>query len=411
MPGYVDFIGHIVVSGWAIAADGDAPAEVEVYADGVLVGQGLADRFRPDLKKHHIRDGKAGFQILLQLPLSEAAIEVSVRLKSDPSELANSPQTLSPALAKSPQAYQEEVRVWLNQRFGPDGWEDGVFRAHQPIYGFKAGYCESAWGIRYLITHHLMRELSHLDFHTLIDIGGAEGYKPALAQKLFGCEVLSCDLSSEACRRAEEIYHIPTQQVDIHDLPFEADSFDVVVASETIEHVIDYRQALTELLRIARKAVVITVPHEPIEQVSENISRGHLHGHIHHFDLHTFDYLQDDVEVHAKQIVSFSPWTWKPGTWMEANMHQPANWHSLGGISTQVLRNTVFSLRSTAAFLSLDALMLRLDPRAGYGGILFTLLKDPSCLRQRPSHRVSMQDVLSFQVPLHKRERYSATSV
>jgi 2-polyprenyl-3-methyl-5-hydroxy-6-metoxy-1,4-benzoquinol methylase len=42
--------------------------------------------------------------------------------------------------------------------------------------------------------------------------------------------------------------------------PFEAGSFDWVICSEVLEHIPDYRAAITEIARIARQGLILTVP-------------------------------------------------------------------------------------------------------------------------------------------------------
>ncbi|KQS76893.1 methyltransferase [Rhizobium sp. Leaf384] len=48
----------------------------------------------------------------------------------------------------------------------------------------------------------------------------------------------------------------------IEDLPFADGAFDTVVCTHVIEHVLDYRQAIAELRRIARRRLIIVVPRE-----------------------------------------------------------------------------------------------------------------------------------------------------
>ncbi len=48
----------------------------------------------------------------------------------------------------------------------------------------------------------------------------------------------------------------------IESLPFEDRSFDTVVCTHVIEHVLEYRAAIAELRRIARKKLIIVVPAE-----------------------------------------------------------------------------------------------------------------------------------------------------
>lgn len=117
-----------------------------------------------------------------------------------------------------------------------------------------------------------MKTLAHLRFSSLLDIGGAEGYKSAIAREIFGVQVQSCDLSNEACKRAKEIFNIEGQSVDIQRLPFKDNEFDVVLYSETLEHVPNLKEAIKELVRVCSKVVVITVPRESKEVIEKNIS-------------------------------------------------------------------------------------------------------------------------------------------
>ncbi|BCH21308.1 methyltransferase [Mesorhizobium sp. L-8-10] len=48
----------------------------------------------------------------------------------------------------------------------------------------------------------------------------------------------------------------------IESLPFEDAAFDTVVCTHVIEHVLDYRRAIAELRRIARRRLIIVVPRE-----------------------------------------------------------------------------------------------------------------------------------------------------
>ena len=51
-----------------------------------------------------------------------------------------------------------------------------------------------------------------------------------------------------------------------YTLPFPANSFDLVVCSEVLEHLDDVRQAVSELTRVSARHVLISVPLEPYFQ-------------------------------------------------------------------------------------------------------------------------------------------------
>jgi ubiquinone/menaquinone biosynthesis C-methylase UbiE/uncharacterized protein YbaR (Trm112 family) len=93
----------------------------------------------------------------------------------------------------------------------------------------------------------------------MLDVGGGEGYLSALVRDLFtASSVHQSELSIEACRRAGEIFGIQGLVADASALPFEDDSYDLVVCSEVIEHLSTPAAAIAELMRVARHHVVIS---------------------------------------------------------------------------------------------------------------------------------------------------------
>ena len=48
----------------------------------------------------------------------------------------------------------------------------------------------------------------------------------------------------------------------IEDLPFEDDSFDTVVCTHVLEHVLDLQRAIAELRRVCRRRLIVVVPKE-----------------------------------------------------------------------------------------------------------------------------------------------------
>lgn len=302
--------------------------------------------------------------------------------------------------------YTEDTRGWLDARFRQTD-EDGVYFAHQPIYGFRAGHSEPWLTIRYVITYQIMRALSQLRFSTLLDVGGAEGYKAALARELFGAQVYSCDLSGEACNRARAIFGVDGEAIDIHQMPFEDGQFDVVVCSETLEHVSRLEDATRELLRVARRAVIITVPHESEETVRENIRRGDPHAHIHALHPQSFDF----ASPVARRIIvrkMLTPILKTPFILADGMPKDPRESH----LPRPVLHafNAMVPLMQRAFGPSAAASLIRLDaetaPRLNsYGGMLFILLKDESAFSETPVKPVTAEQVIDFRVPLHYPER------
>lgn len=187
--------------------------------------------------------------------------------------------------------YTAETKVNLEERFGLT--PNGIYWGHQPIYGYRNPHSTSFCISRYMVTKSILNALNKYKFKTFADIGGAEGYTANLVRELFEAEVTMTDLSENACKMAKEIFGLNALSADIHELPFQDNQFELVLCSETIEHVTDYRKAIDELLRITKNVLIITVPHETKAIVAKNIENKIPHAHIHYFDIKTLDYLKE----------------------------------------------------------------------------------------------------------------------
>lgn len=88
----------------------------------------------------------------------------------------------------------------------------------------------------------------------ILDIGCGDGAATAaLARRARGHTVIGADWSLQALERAR-LRGLPVVRatVDGHGLPFAADSLDIVVLSEVIEHLVDTDAALDEINRVLR---------------------------------------------------------------------------------------------------------------------------------------------------------------
>lgn len=300
--------------------------------------------------------------------------------------------------------YTEDTRAWLDRRFREVDAE-GVYFAHQPIYGFRAGHAENWPTARYVITRQILRALTHLRFDSLLDVGGAEGYKAALVRDVFGVEAWSCDLSAEACHRAEALYGVPGRAVDIHALPFEDGRFDVVLCSETLEHVSRIEDATRELLRVAKRAVIITVPREPAEVVERNIRDKVPHGHIHALRPHSFDFTRPvarRILVRRMLCKTLAP------AYPLADAMPRDEGGRVGPLVTRAYNRALPLLRGLLGKGAVAGLLAADDTLANVGlpyqGMLFVLLKDEFAWSAKPLCRVSSRRMLDFRVPLHRPE-------
>lgn len=119
--GYIDTVRDLKVSGWAWnCVDPSVVLEIEIRRDGTTIARGRADRFRADLEKAGIGDGRHAFQVMLEMPVAAGeghGIEV---LASCPG-LATPVRLVNRAVAE-PAGGQggalpmsADVRQWLDQ--------------------------------------------------------------------------------------------------------------------------------------------------------------------------------------------------------------------------------------------------------------------------------------------------------
>jgi len=96
-------------------------------------------------------------------------------------------------------------------------------------------------------------------------------------------------------------------------LPFAPRSFDVVTCLEVLEHLDDPAAAVRELARVSRRALVLSVPHEPWFRAG-NVLRGkHLGAlgnhpeHVQHWNFRSFETFLSSC-VPEVRIVGAFPW-------------------------------------------------------------------------------------------------------
>ncbi|UCC67250.1 MAG: S-layer homology domain-containing protein [Armatimonadota bacterium] len=146
---------------------------------------------------------------------------------------------------------------WLDGRYRC-GVPGDLYYAHEPIYGAGCSYSEAFHAVRFARTYSLFRRLAQMEFGSLLDVGGAEGYHANLVRRLFSAEVVTSDLSVEANLRARELFGLPAVASDAHWLPYEDESFDVVLCCEVLEHVSDPVAVMCEVARVARRYAIFT---------------------------------------------------------------------------------------------------------------------------------------------------------
>ena len=149
---------------------------------------------------------------------------------------------------------------------------------------------------------------------SLIDIACGDGYilyEALKSKKPHIRNIYGLDLANMRLQRTKKfVPKTKLVQGSIFNLPFKNNSFDAVVCSETLEHLENYQNAISELIRITKKELLITVPNEEIlsiERCPRCNHHFHINDHINSFNGKILKAVikQQSDEVRIKKTIKF----------------------------------------------------------------------------------------------------------
>jgi SAM-dependent methyltransferase len=155
---------------------------------------------------------------------------------------------------------------------------------------------------------------------SLLDVGCGEGVlTERWARRIAPGEVLGVDLADPGLR-AEWAARVDPGRPNLSFAVMEADAlsvaddgYELVCATEVLEHVPDPRAALSEMARVASRWLLLSVPHEPLWRVL-NVARGaylpalgNTPGHVNHWTRSGFLRL---LRTHGEVTEVRSPFPW-----------------------------------------------------------------------------------------------------
>lgn len=165
-----------------------------------------------------------------------------------------------------------------------------------------------------LIKNHMKK--NNVSNPQILEAGcGAGHVLEEIANKINPCNLTGLDPLPEWLKQAEK--RLGDKAKLIHgfaeNLPFQDKSFDYVICTEVLEHVIDPKAVLKELKRVVKKngLVIISVPNEKLISNLKNILDSikiynklfpnivkHNDWHIHCFDLNSFKkHIPPDIQI------------------------------------------------------------------------------------------------------------------
>jgi hypothetical protein len=144
---------------------------------------------------------------------------------------------------------------------------------------YKKGNKHERWWhwkrLRYIISF-LSEIFEKNQIMTFADIGCAEGlyvkYVCSIHNETFCIGVDIARTFVEKAKGNGKMLNTEYVMCDVRNLPFKDNSIDLLLCSEVLEHIYDYRKSLAELFRVAKKYLVISFPgHSYIYEVISKI--------------------------------------------------------------------------------------------------------------------------------------------
>lgn len=151
---------------------------------------------------------------------------------------------------------------------------------------------------------------------SILELGCGEGYlMEQMYRRLPNVPMLGLDTLEAALNEGRRIFpHLDLRRGDIYHIDQPDKSWDVVIASEVLEHLDHPAQALQELKRVAKRYVLLSVPNEPWFRLG-NLGRGrHLRrfgNHPEHINLWSYHGFARFVakQLPVEKVINAFPWT------------------------------------------------------------------------------------------------------
>jgi SAM-dependent methyltransferase len=152
---------------------------------------------------------------------------------------------------------------------------------------------------------------------SVLDVGCGEGVLTfRWAQQLDGLPVVGLDLPDpklEAEWETRRLANLRFVGGRAEDIPFDDREFDLVAAIETLEHVANPERTLSEMARVARRHLLVSVPREPLWRALNLLRGAYLRelgntpGHVNHWSSRGFERL---LSRHGQVLDVRAPLPW-----------------------------------------------------------------------------------------------------
>ena len=157
--------------------------------------------------------------------------------------------------------------------------------------------------------------LGSISFDNVYEAGCGNGFVTRFIRNKYKTVAIGAsDISESKISVAkEEVLNVDFSIDSIYKTRQCDNAYDLVIATEVLEHLEHPREALTELIRISKKHIIVSVPNEPIWRIG-NMARakylksfGNTPGHINHWSRSSFVKLLGE-SCSVKKVLLPPPW-------------------------------------------------------------------------------------------------------
>lgn len=139
----------------------------------------------------------------------------------------------------------------------------------------------------------ILQLLKNRDFTSVLEIGCGQPYLPQDIGKYKKINFTGTDISQSLIdQNRKEFPEFKFEVLDIVNARM-PEQYDMVIASESIEHVQDYKKALEHIAQMAKKYVLITVPSSQVFPIDRMI------GHYRHYNPEDITKPLEDMGFHT----------------------------------------------------------------------------------------------------------------
>jgi len=153
--------------------------------------------------------------------------------------------------------------------------------------------------------------------NSVLDVGCGEGVVTERLARLTDASTVGVDIGDDKLRdewRWRAGGTLSFEAASAYELPYDDDSFDCVCALEVLEHLERPRDALVEMARVSSRALLVSVPREPLWRISHLLAArdvrrlGNTPGHVNHWTARKFERLLAEFGSVRRRAHPF-PWS------------------------------------------------------------------------------------------------------